>query len=174
MTTRTVPKHRIENRNDSGPYGVAGPACAPNQLGGPMQSAMNKFDLTEYAPGCLLLRCTGGLSWEDRNLLAECVERRLATDNRCYGLIVDLEAVEFINSAGLGALFQLAQRLRSQDRRLVLARAQPTFTRLFQLAGLTRLARTADSFDDAARTLAQRDNDVEITMETESNGVVRR
>ncbi|MBL8878469.1 MAG: STAS domain-containing protein [Phycisphaerales bacterium] len=138
-----------------------------------MQSPATKFELTEYAPGCLLMRCSGGLSWEDRNQLAECVERRIAADTSCRGLIVDLETVEFINSAGLGALFQLAQRLRSQGRRLILARAQATFTRLFQLAGLTRLARTADSFDDAARAMAQND-DVEITMETESNGVVRR
>lgn len=174
MQTRSTPAFRIENRNHDGAAAASGFSPANGVSGGNMAAAQSKFELSEITPGTLLLRCTGGLSWEDRNLLAECVERRLTNEEHCAGVIVDMASVEFINSAGLGALFQLAQRLRSQNRRLVLTRAQPAFSRLFQLSGLTRLARVADSIDQATQVLAQAGNDVEITMEAESNGVVRR
>lgn len=139
-----------------------------------MPAAQSKFELSEFSPGVLLLRCTGGLSWEDRNLLAECVEKRLATDGRCFGVVIDLADVEFINSAGLGALFQLAQRLRSQRRRLVLARPQTAFSRLFQISGLSGLALISATIEEAAARLQQADDTTEITLDIESNGVVFR
>lgn len=174
MLTHAAPQHRGDHRNWGAAHRTGTVAHSLSQNGGMMPVTQPKFDLSEFSPGVLLLHCTGGLSWEDRNVLAECVEKRLSADGRCIGVIVDLAEVEFINSAGLGALFQLAQRLRSQRRRLVLARPQTTFSRLFQISGLSGLAQTAATLDEAAARLQQADDHAEITLDIESNSVASR
>ncbi|MGE0479456.1 MAG: STAS domain-containing protein [Phycisphaerae bacterium] len=119
-----------------------------------MQDALMKFEIQEIRPGCVVLRCSGGLSWEDRAHLAERVDRHFAPLAVVAGAVLDLSAVEFVNSAGVGALFQLAQRLRVKGGRLLLAHAPPRLVRLFRLAGLNRVAPLCD---DVATALAELD-----------------
>lgn len=109
--------------------------------GGEMEATVAKFQVRECANGCFVLSCSGGLSWEDRELLASQIERFIEPRDSVRGFIIDLGAVEFVNSAGLGALFQLSQRLRARAIPFAFAQVPPTLQRLFQSVGLDRLAR---------------------------------
>ncbi|MBK8914359.1 MAG: STAS domain-containing protein [Phycisphaerales bacterium] len=120
---------------------------------GTMQGATAKLEISELGESCLLMRCSGGLSWEDRTLLAERMSAAAAGRTPAPDVILDLFAVEFVNSAGIGALFQLAQRVRSGGGKLLLAAVPPVFLRMFRMAGLDRLASLDDSVAAAAERL---------------------
>lgn len=130
-----------------------------------MQSTTGKLEMTEVTPGCLLLRCSGGLSWEDRTLLADRVERFFSgggdgahsgQQRCCRAVVFDLSGVSYINSAGMGALFQLAQRVRRLNARLALAAAPTAFLRMFRMAGLDRLVTLHGSTAEALHEFADR------------------
>ena len=96
----------------------------------------------------LVLTCAGQMGWEDRDNLVAKV-RETAGEAGQFHLLMDLEAIEYINSAGVGALFQLAQMVGERDGKLVLANVPPTVQKLFQTVALHRLAHIADTLDDA-------------------------
>lgn len=98
------------------------------------------FEVADSSEGCLVLTCHGEASWEDREVLAAGVERHLETNPSLRGVVLDLHEVGFVNSAGLGAIFQLVQRLRGRGGQLVLARVQPPVERIFSAVGLDRVA----------------------------------
>ena len=113
------------------------------------------FELREASPGYVVLTCRGGLSWEDRELLVASVEQYLVGREKLRGLTLDMAGVEFVNSAGLGALFQLIRRVREQGGQIAFASIPPTIVRLFGTVGMERLARFADDVPDALALLAR-------------------
>ncbi len=117
-----------------------------------MEGKLLKFELREAGPGLLVLKCRGGLSWEDRDLLAGSVEQHLSGRQGLRGLVLEMSGVEFVNSAGLGALFQLVQRLRSRGGRLAFANTPAPIRRLFTAVGMDRLALLGE---DVGALLAQ-------------------
>ena len=119
-----------------------------------MQSTSAKFQLHEPTPGFLVLTCRGGLSWEDRELLSASVEQHLVGRKTVQGLVIDMSEVDFVNSAGLGALFQLAQRLRSRGGQLAFASIKPAVQRLFSAVGMDRLAKGMDDVPSALALLS--------------------
>lgn len=119
-----------------------------------MPSTSTKFQLREAGPTCVVLTCATGLSWEYRDVLAEAVERYLRPRPAVTGVVLDMTAVPFVNSAGLGALFQLMGRLRSHERRLVFANVTPLVARMFDAVGLQRLASMARDVPAALAELA--------------------
>lgn len=127
------------------PYGTY-MASASGEL---MRENAVKFELRDAGPGRLVLTATGGLSWEDRELLAASVEEHFGGRDTVQGVVMDLARVEFVNSAGLGALFQLVQRLRQRGGTLALANVPPNLIRLFRAVGLARVARIGDSVENA-------------------------
>lgn len=118
-----------------------------------MHGTQMKFELREASPGFLVLSCRGGLSWEDRELLTVSVEEHLAGRNTIQGLVLDMSNVEFVNSAGLGALFQLVQRLRERDGQLAFASVPPTLRRLFTAVGMDRLVKLEPDVNEALAAL---------------------
>jgi len=112
-----------------------------------MQDSLMNFELRQAKPNCVVLRCRGVLSWEDRVALADGVEQHLDGQAGVLGVVLDLGEVTFINSAGLGALFQLAQRLRARQTRLAFANVSPMLKRLFQTVGLDHFARIGDDLN---------------------------
>ncbi len=105
-----------------------------------MHATSPKFQVHEAGPTTWVLTCQGGLSWEDRELLANHVAQYLQQCPTVTGLVIDLAGVEFVNSAGLGALFQLQQRLRARGGRMVFANVPPILLRVFRAVGLDRIA----------------------------------
>lgn len=144
-----------EHRNGSAVLALTGSPAAGGFLRQPnrKQSVPMNFSPQETKPGCLVLTCDGKLSWEDRESLVGYVEQRLKGVAGGQ-VILDFAAVEFVNSAGLGALFQLIQSLQERDGRLWFASVPPSLARLFRMVGLDRLALISDDVPAALRLLA--------------------
>ena len=72
------------------------------------------------------------------------------------GLVLDLEAVEFINSAGLGSLVQVGMRLDRAGRRLTFARPNKTIERMLKLVGLDSKMPMFKTVEEASGSLRAR------------------
>lgn len=64
-------------------------------------------------------------------------------------LIANLEAVDFLDSTGLGVLVGGLKRLRSNDGDLALVCTQSRILKVFDITGLTNVFRISASVDDA-------------------------
>ncbi len=104
----------------------------------------------------LLAACSGDISFDDRDSLAariiEEADRRLGP-GAPFDLILDIENVGFVNSAGLGALFQLRKALEERAARLAIANVPPTLARLFSTVGLDRYVPCVNTLAQARRSL---------------------
>jgi anti-anti-sigma factor len=118
-----------------------------------MQATTVKFEVHDQNDGCFLVRCHGGLSWEDRDVLAASVDDHIGDCAALRGVVLDLSTVEYVNSAGLGALFQLVRRLRERHARLVFANTPPTLSRLFKIVGLDTVGELCEDVEAALATL---------------------
>jgi anti-sigma B factor antagonist len=64
-------------------------------------------------------------------------------------IVVDLEAVDFLDSTGLGVLVGGLKRLRSHGGDLSLVCTQPRILKVFEITGLTTVFSIATSVDEA-------------------------
>lgn len=64
-------------------------------------------------------------------------------------IVADLEAVDFLDSTGLGVLVGGLKRLRSFDGDLSLVCTQPRILKVFEITGLTNVFRISGSIDEA-------------------------
>jgi anti-sigma B factor antagonist len=64
-------------------------------------------------------------------------------------LVIDLEAVEFLDSTGLGVLVGGLKRMRSKDGDLVLVCTKPRILKVFEITALTNVFKIAASRDEA-------------------------
>lgn len=70
----------------------------------------------------------------------------LATTSR---LVIDLSAVPFMDSAGLGALIGGIRRTRENSGEVSVACSRPTLTRLLHTTGFDRIVPVSESLADA-------------------------
>jgi len=79
------------------------------------------------------------------------LRERLITlvDSGSYNLIVDMEAVEFLDSTGLGVLVGGLKRVRAHDGRIDLVCTQGRILRIFRITGLSKVFSIYDSVADA-------------------------
>ena len=75
------------------------------------------------------------------------VQQVLATGAR--SLVLDLGAVDFIDSTGLGVVLGAVRRVRAADGEIQLVVRQPATLRTFQLTGLDQVLPIVSSIDDA-------------------------
>ena len=73
--------------------------------------------------------------------------------NKQY-LLIDLSAVPFMDSAGLGALIGGIRRAREAGGDVAVACSRPTLTRLLHTTGFDRIVSVTETVDDAAAALA--------------------
>jgi anti-anti-sigma factor len=74
--------------------------------------------------------------------------------NDAMVLIVDMTAVTFIDSSGLGALVRAFERNRQAGRgRVAIVSQDPHLTKLLEITGLERVLRRFDSRDEAIASL---------------------
>jgi anti-sigma B factor antagonist len=89
------------------------------------------------------------------------LRERLITlvDSGSYHLIVDMEAVEFLDSTGLGVLVGGLKRVRAHDGWIDLVCTQGRILRIFRITGLSRVFSIYDSVADAVAARAEKDTD---------------
>ncbi len=68
-------------------------------------------------------------------------------------LVIDLSAVPFMDSAGLGALIGGIRRTRENNGEVAVACNRPTLTRLLHTTGFDRIVAVADDLDTAVAAL---------------------
>lgn len=100
--------------------------------------------------GIAALYLAGELDTSIKSELATAFNRVGTANDR---LIVDLSQVTFIDSAALGLLIELDNRLAARGGMLALASLQPEVRRIFELAGLFRLLKVFDDMDHAVAYL---------------------
>jgi anti-sigma B factor antagonist len=69
-----------------------------------------------------------------------------------YRIVVDLEAVDFLDSTGLGVLVGGLKRVRSHDGDLTLVCTHQRILKVFEITGLTKVFTIHDSLDAAVGT----------------------
>lgn len=67
-----------------------------------------------------------------------------------YHLIVDLEAVDFLDSTGLGVLVGALKRVRAQDGSMRLVCTQERLLKIFRITGLAKVFPIYKSVSDAS------------------------
>ena len=66
-----------------------------------------------------------------------------------YDIVVDMEAVEFLDSTGLGVLVGGLKRVRTHDGTLRLVCTQERILKIFRITGLTKVFPIHDSVAEA-------------------------
>lgn len=98
--------------------------------------------------GVVVVDMTGELNGMCGAELGQLFDRLLADGRRQF--VVDLEAVNFIDSAGLSMLVRCFKRVRSSAGNLSLTAPQPSVRHVF---ALTRLDRSFDIHTDVAEAV---------------------
>jgi anti-sigma B factor antagonist len=70
-------------------------------------------------------------------------------------LLIDLAAVPFMDSAGLGALIGGIRRTREAGGDVAVACGRPTLTRLLHTTGFDRIVAVTETVEDAAKALKE-------------------
>jgi anti-sigma B factor antagonist len=122
------------------------PALGPGYPGGRVLTI--QLDKTDN--GVTICRPVGELDAftvsQFRQSLAE-----LASSNR---LLIDMSAVPFVDSAGLGALIGGIRRARELGGDVAVACNRPTLTRLLRTTGFDRIVTVVETVEEAAASLA--------------------
>lgn len=71
------------------------------------------------------------------------------------GVILDLAGVEYMNSAGIGAIFSLRKYAKANGARMVAARPTPSIIRLLNTVNLPSLIPVASDLDEARKVLRE-------------------
>ncbi|MFN8017042.1 MAG: STAS domain-containing protein [Acidimicrobiales bacterium] len=66
-----------------------------------------------------------------------------------YQIVVDLEAVDFIDSTGLGVLISGLKRVRTHGGELALVCTEPRIMKVFEITGLLQVFPVHESVDQA-------------------------
>jgi len=109
-----------------------------------------RFELEEESPdGAHVINVRGEIHVSTAPVLS----RRLTTaiESGKTAIVVDLSAVEFIDSTGLSVLLNGLRRVHQLDGRMALVCTSPTVLRLFQI---TKLDSTFEIFSDRATAVA--------------------
>lgn len=101
---------------------------------------------------CYLVTCPDQMEWRARIDLISAVKEATA-DEPLRGLILDLGKVDYINSAGLGAIFILRKYARELGAEIVMVRPNRRVKRLLETINLPKLIFVAGDLDEARARL---------------------
>jgi anti-sigma B factor antagonist len=106
----------------------------------------------ETIDNIVVARLEGEVDMSNADELGAAITARVSSD--ALGLVLDLEAVDYLDSAGIHVLFDLRERLtrRGQQIRLVLAPDSPTSTAL-EYAGVQRTLGASETVPAAVAEL---------------------
>lgn len=100
------------------------------------------------------LTCSGEIGWDAAELLSRRISEALEGRPKPQ-VLMDIEDVDFITSAGIGALLQLRKCVSDRGGRIVIACASPMIAQLFTTVGLDRYMPLAASVEAGRRLLTQ-------------------
>jgi anti-anti-sigma factor len=102
--------------------------------------------------GALIAGIVGEVDMSNADQLGAAVAD--ATANHLLGVVLDLTAVDHLDSAGIHLIYALREslRMRGQELRLVVPEASPV-NESMRLAGVRRHLRVAEDVDEALRAL---------------------
>jgi anti-anti-sigma factor len=96
-----------------------------------------------------VLKASGQLTEGECGEFLEALRRELKAD--APRLVLDVDALLYLSSAGLGALVSAHQSFLNANRRLVLAGVNPKVRKLLALTSLDKLIECADTVDEALK-----------------------
>ena len=70
-----------------------------------------------------------------------------------YKLIIDMEKLEYISSAGVGVFIGVIKRVRENDGDIIFLHPLPTVYRVLDILGLTKIFKILDRCEDAVAEL---------------------
>ena len=111
-----------------------------------------EMKVTHESDTRVVLTCSGDIGWDDHDALPQ---RIIAALGEVTGpqVLMDLEHVHFVNSAGLGALLQTVQVVSGRKGTVVLVNVSAPLTQMFTTAGLDRVVPIAETLDEARALL---------------------
>lgn len=98
-------------------------------------------------PGAIVLALTGELDLATSPVLERELNQAFASTDR-EPVVIDLGALEFMDSTGLNVLVRAHQRADDSARRFGLIRGRPQVQRLLTLTGVSERIAVADSVSD--------------------------
>jgi anti-anti-sigma factor len=97
---------------------------------------MTQFSFAEtHREGTAELELSGDLDMSATFRLEPALDRLLSSDD-VGQVVLDLSAVDFVDSSGLGLLLASAERSRETDTAIAMVDASPEVLRVFRLAGV--------------------------------------
>ena len=105
------------------------------------------LDVTERE-GCAVLAVSGEVDVATVPRLREQLHALVASGTP--RIVVDLDAVDFLDSTGLGVLVGALKRVRSNGGELALVCTSPRIRKVFEVTGLTKVFALYDTVDAAA------------------------
>jgi anti-anti-sigma factor len=100
-------------------------------------------------PDAVLVTLEGELAFGQALTFEETMRRIEARGAAC--VVVDLRALSFIDSSGVGMLLAARRRGARADRRIVIVQGGPTVRRLIAIAGLADAFEIVDDIPDELR-----------------------
>ena len=104
------------------------------------------IDVAERS-GATVVAVSGDVDMQTAPQLAEALQAVSSSANT--SLVVDLSAVEFLDSSGLGVLVAAHRELSANGGRMKLVRPRPAINKVLTLTRLTEIIEAFDSLDDA-------------------------
>lgn len=103
--------------------------------------------------GCHVLRLAGELDLSTAGQVRAAFPSDGAGRRARRHLVLDVRRLRFVDSSGLGVLFELYRWVTARGGRVVVARPTPAVARVLRLAGYLKLTAQAESVDEAVRSL---------------------
>ena len=112
---------------------------------------MFKVSSTPFEPKASLLRIEGEIDVATASKMKEAFESLFAKG--VYRIVLDIEKITFIASAGLGCLLTARDVILKHAGNLILAGKNPKVVEVFELLGIASLLRFAPTLDGARAQL---------------------
>lgn len=103
-------------------------------------------------PKGVILDVIGDLTYANRSVFKAMVEK--AKQAGCRHLIVNLEQVRFVDSAGLGLLVLVSQGFKLQQSQVSMVKPQSYVREILSLANIPKMIPIYESEEDALTALA--------------------
>jgi stage II sporulation protein AA (anti-sigma F factor antagonist) len=119
-----------------------------------MRDRLSEVAFDERADGVLVARITGEVDGSNAVELGRALGAKLPSS--AHGLVVDLSAVAYMDSAGIELLFALTRRLGERRQRLGLSvPAQSPVRRVLEICDIASVAPMEESAEAAAARIVE-------------------